>query len=779
MGAPATPDLKEGNMSIIRSSVKRAGLDPARLFAAVVVLGVLSSCAQATTVAPTQARATTAPTAAPTQVPPTQTPKPTDVPIAAYPSVYQAFADDFLVGAALEPSQLDDQRHVDLLTHHFNSLTAENAMKPESIEPTEGNFTWDGADRLVEFAEANNMAVHGHTLVWHQQTPDWFFNDKDGRPLFATPENKQLVLQRLQDYIRAVVGRYKGSVNVWDVVNEVIDASQPDCIRRTKWYTLTGTDYIATAFRTAHEADPDAQLIINDYGTTDPARQKCLYKVVGDLLAQGVPVGGIGHQMHVNIDNPTATAIEQTIVKFAELGLPQHITELDMSIYAKDTEKYNTVPDEVLVKQGYRYKEIFDVFRRQAASINSVTFWGMADDHTWLKTFPITRINLPLLFDENLQPKPAYWGVMDPSKLPVLIQHLDVSEGTPAIDGEAEDLWNMRSWTELAGAGTTSAAFQALWDTDNLYVFVDVKDATPDPGDKVEIYLDQNNGKTAAYEADDLHVVCRAAACDPAAGVTFSWKAAEDGYRLEAAFKLAEPSALGRQIGFDLRVTDGAQPDAPISWNDTTNGQDSSTANFGTLAFKEAVAVTVAVRGTPKIDAVEDDIWATANEIYTDVWVMGSSGATAKVRTMWDDEHLYVYAVVTDKLLSNAATNPWEQDSIEVFLDQNNAKTTTYQADDAQYRVSFENLQTFNGDAKAELIQSATRIVPGGYVVELSIEFDYVVPTVGGRIGFDFQVNNDENGDGVRDSIAKWHDPTDESYQNTSGIGVLEFGKAK
>jgi endo-1,4-beta-xylanase len=779
METTAIPNPKEGNMPIIRSSVKRAGINPARLFAAVVVLGVLTACAQATTVAPTQAPPTTMPTASPTQAPPTQTPKPTEVPITAYPSVYEAFAGDFLVGAALEPAQLDDAKHVALLTHHFNSLTAENAMKPESIEPTEGNFNWDGADRLVEFAKANNMAVHGHTLVWHQQTAEWIFNDKDGRPLYATPENKQLVLQRLQDYIRAVVGRYKDAVNVWDVVNEVIDAAQPDCMRRTKWYQLTGTDYIATAFRTAHEVAPDAVLIINDYGTTDPAKQKCLYKVVSDLLAQGVPVGGIGHQMHVNIDNPTAAAIEQTIVKFAELGLEQHITELDMSIYTKDTDRYSTVPEEILVKQGYRYKEIFDVFRRQAAHIQSVTFWGMADDHTWLKTFPTTRINLPLLFDENLQPKPAYWGVMDPSKLPVLIQHMDVSEGSPILDGEAEDLWNMRSWTRIGKEGTLTASFQALWDKANLYVYADVKDDTPDATDAVDIFIDQNNGKTKAYEEDDLHITCREGGCTPADGAEFVWKTAADGYQLEAAFKLDKLSTLGKQIGFDLRVTDGARPDSPVSWNDTTNGQDASTANYGTLTFVEAVAVTVAVPGTPKIDAIEDDIWATANEISTNVWVMGSSGATAKVRTMWDDEYLYVYAVVTDKLLSNAATNPWEQDSIEVFLDQNNAKTTTYQADDAQYRVSFENYQTFNGDAKAELIKSATRIIPGGYVVELSIKFDYVTPAVGGRIGFDFQVNNDEDGDGVRDSIAKWHDPTDESYQNTSGIGVLEFGKAK
>jgi endo-1,4-beta-xylanase len=189
--------------------------------------------------------------------------------------------------------------------------------------------------------------------------------------------------------------------------------------------------------------------------------------------------------------------------------------------------------------------------------------------------------------------------------------------------------------------------------------------------------------------------------------------------------------------------------------------------------------LTIAMPGTPVIDGVEDAVWAKANEITTDVWALGTSGATAKVKTLWDAQHLYVFAEVTDSKLSKAATANYEQDSIEVFIDQNNAKSTTYQIDDAQYRINFENEQSFNGAAQAELIKSATKIIPGGYIVELAITLDAVAPVEGGRIGFDFQVNNDEDGDGKRDSIAKWHDPTNESYQNTSGFGILEFGKPR
>ncbi len=334
------------------------------------------------------------------------------------PSVYETLSPYFVVGAAIEPDLLDQEQHTILLTRHFNSITPENAMKPGSIQPSEGEFRWEGADRLVQYARENGKAVHGHTLVWHQQAAEWMFKDSEGNLLEATPENKELVLQRLEAHIRAVVGRYKDDVQVWDVVNEVIDPGNSDCLRRSIWYDLTGMDYIVTAFRVADEVAPDAVLLINDYGTTEPRKRTCLYNLVRDLRAQGVPVDGVGHQMHINIASPSAEVIEETILMFADLGIEQHITELDMSIYANDTESYTVVPENILIRQGKRYKAIFEVFKRQADHIQSVTFWGLADDHTWLKTFPVARLDLPLLFDEQLQAKPAYWGVVDPTKLP-------------------------------------------------------------------------------------------------------------------------------------------------------------------------------------------------------------------------------------------------------------------------------------------------------------------------------------------------------------------------
>jgi endo-1,4-beta-xylanase len=689
-------------------------------------------------------------------------------------SVYETLADYFLVGAALGPSHLDSENHTQLLTRHFNSLTPENTMKPGPIQPEEGDFRWANADRMVEFARENGIAVHGHTLVWHQQAAEWMFLDADGNEMEPTPENKELLLQRMETHIRAVVSRYKDDVNVWDVVNEVIDNSEPDCMRKSAWYNVTGMDYIVRAFEIAREESPDATLILNDYGTTNEVKRECIYNLVHDLQEMGVPVDGIGMQMHVNIQDPPTTAMEESITRFAELG-EVHITELDVSLYTNDTDSYDAVPDEVLLRLGYRYKEIFEVLKRQAEHIGSVTFWGLADDTTWLKTFPTTRINLPLLFDEQLQAKYAYWGVVDPSKLPVWIQKAEAPKGTPTIDAELEVQWVLQTWTPLDGTGTLTASFQTRWDENTVYLFVDVEDPAQNL-DTIEVFIDENNGKTGTYEDGDQHFTFQDGECVACGDVTFSITTDENGSRLEAAFPLSEEAKIGKEIGFDLRITDGSQPDAPVSWNDKTHSQDTDTSKFATLTFADAPRVTTAARGTPVIDGVEDDVWADAAEITTGVWVMSSDdGSTARVKTLWDSERLYVYAIVTDGLLSNASSNPWEQDSIEVFVDQNNAKTTSYQADDGQYRVSYENEQSFRGGASADKIESAVQITDDGYVVELGIILDAIEPQAGMLIGFDFQVNNDGNGNGLRDSVVLWNDPTHQSYQNTSRLGLLQF----
>lgn len=333
------------------------------------------------------------------------------------PSVYQTLAGYFPIGSAIWSGDLSGP-HAELLAKHFNSIVAENAMKMDSLETVEGVFDFRAADALVDFAKDHHLLVRGHTLVWHDQNPPWLFKDSDGTDLQPGPESKALLLRRLNTYVQTVVSHYKGDVYAWDVVNEVIDPSQADGFRHSRWFELTGTDYIDTAFRAAHESAPHAKLFINDYDTTDPTKRTLLHNLVRDLKARGVPIDGVGHQMHINMHWPTVEAISETIRMFSALGVDNQITELDVSLYDNSTDSCPAISQDVLIEQGYRYRDLFQTFRDLKGKLSGVTLWGLADDHTWLKTFPISRLNLPLLFDEHLQAKPAYWGIVDPTRLP-------------------------------------------------------------------------------------------------------------------------------------------------------------------------------------------------------------------------------------------------------------------------------------------------------------------------------------------------------------------------
>lgn len=338
------------------------------------------------------------------------------------PSLYQNLAEYFPIGVAIWQGDLEGE-HAFLVKKHFNSITSENDMKFESVEPLEGKFTFEKADAQVAFAKKNGMKIRGHTLVWHEQTPAWVFKDNNGKPMIPTPENKALLLKRLENHIRAVVKHFGGDVYAWDVVNEVIDPKESDGFRKSEWYKITGTDFIKTAFRLTREVAPNAKLFINDYSTTDKKKRKFLYDLIADLQKQGVPIDGVGHQMHENLETPTTEEIIETINLFSGLHIENQITELDISVYNNYAAKigfsdYQEIDQKMLVKQGYRYRDFFDAFKSLKGKVTSVTFWSHSDDHTWL-TKP-EKIDAPLLFDRNLQSKPAFWGIVEPSKLPAL-----------------------------------------------------------------------------------------------------------------------------------------------------------------------------------------------------------------------------------------------------------------------------------------------------------------------------------------------------------------------
>lgn len=334
------------------------------------------------------------------------------------PSVYQTLADFFPVGAAVSTAEISGV-HAQLLAKHFNSIVSGNDMKWDATERTEGTFTFTAADAEVSFAKANNMLIRGHTLLWHNQIPAWVFLDANGNPMTPTPENKALLLHRLENHIRGVVSHFGSDVYAWDVVNEIIDESQPDGFRRSPWFNITGTDYIDTAFRVAREVAPDAKLFINDFNTTLEPKRTFLYNLVRNLQSRGIPIDGVGHQMHSNIQFPSPQSVADTINLFSGLGVDNQITELDISVYTNGSEAfddYSNIPSERFVAQGYLYRDYFQVFRQLKDNISAVTLWGLADDNTWLTTS--RRVDGPLLFDINLQHKLAYLGIVDPLQLP-------------------------------------------------------------------------------------------------------------------------------------------------------------------------------------------------------------------------------------------------------------------------------------------------------------------------------------------------------------------------
>jgi endo-1,4-beta-xylanase len=345
---------------------------------------------------------------------------PPAIPQSDIPSVFQALSSSFpIIGAAVLPADIQGQPAV-LLAKHFNSITSGNDMKWDATEPTEGNFNFTQADAEVNFAKANNMHVRGHTLVWHNQTPAWVFQDANGNPMTATPANQALLTQRMQNHIQTVMTHFGNAVPVWDVVNEPIDPSQPDGFRRSPWFNVLGPQYIDIALQAARAANPGAKLYINDFDTTNPAHRDPLIALVNNLKSRGIPIDGIGHQMHNNIDYPPPQTVIDAVKLFAATGVEQAVTEMDVSIYSGSFPTlfttYTDIPQSRHVMVGYSYLGFIQALKQVQGDLVSITIWGTSDDKTWLNSS--TQVNAPLLFDPSLKAKPAYWALVDPLQLP-------------------------------------------------------------------------------------------------------------------------------------------------------------------------------------------------------------------------------------------------------------------------------------------------------------------------------------------------------------------------
>jgi endo-1,4-beta-xylanase len=335
------------------------------------------------------------------------------------PSIYQTLSQFFPIGAAVDMTDISGP-HAQLLTMHYNSITSGNDMKWSSVEGTKGVFNYANADAQVGLAQCAGIRVRGHNLVWANgsQTPSYAAGDGTN-----SSANQALVTANIQEHIQNEVQHFGNKVYAWDVVNEPLDPSQPDCLVHGPFYNVLGASYLDVALQAARQYAPaGTKLFINDYSTTDPNRLACLVKVAADLKSKGL-LDGVGHEMHNAINYPSVPAIVNAIETVANQvpDIDQQVTELDMSVYnAGDTKADygNNVPPAILAEQGWLYKAYFDAFKQLSTKLSAVTIWGMADDDTWLDSFPVTRTDYPLQFDKALQAKPAYWGIVDPTKLP-------------------------------------------------------------------------------------------------------------------------------------------------------------------------------------------------------------------------------------------------------------------------------------------------------------------------------------------------------------------------
>jgi endo-1,4-beta-xylanase len=323
------------------------------------------------------------------------------------------YKDYFPIGVAVSERTLNIPEVKHIIKTNFNSITAEGAMKPKPLLQKNGKYMWKESDVIVAFAKENNMKIRGHTLVWHLQTPDWFFQDKYGENLA-----KDRLYLKLHDYMSTVINHFK-DVNVWDVVNEAVsnEYKLPNIYREkdSKWFQICGKEYIEKAFRMAHAIDPTKKLFYNDFDLIQKAKQDKTYTMLKNLLDKGVPIYGLGMQAHWHVDTDPKK-IEAAIKRFASLGLEIHITELDVSL-VKWNEKIEgedfifTKEDEE--KQAKSYASFFEVFRKHKDIVTSVSFWGVSDKNSWLNNYPVKGKNYPLLFDGNYSPKKSFYSIIE------------------------------------------------------------------------------------------------------------------------------------------------------------------------------------------------------------------------------------------------------------------------------------------------------------------------------------------------------------------------------
>lgn len=325
----------------------------------------------------------------------------------------------FLIGTAINVQQShdDDSLTNEDIKKHFNAIVAENCMKSENIQPEEGKFFWTDADRFVAYGKKYHLSMTGHCLIWHSQAPKWFFTGKDGKLV-----SRQEMIRRMTIHIKTVMSRYKGMIKGWDVVNEAFN--DDGTMRPSLFYQIIGPDYIEIAFKTAHQADPKAELYYNDYSMASQKKRDAVCALVKTLKNKGCRIDAVGMQSHNGMNYPDLNEYEKSIDAFAACGVKVMMTELDLNVLpnpesfsganVSDRYKYDKafnpyadgMPDSIARQVSKRYLDLFNIYYRHRKQISRVTLWGISDKNSWLNDWPIQgRTNYPLLFDRQYKEK--------------------------------------------------------------------------------------------------------------------------------------------------------------------------------------------------------------------------------------------------------------------------------------------------------------------------------------------------------------------------------------
>ena len=727
-------------------------------------------------------------------------------------SVTKSLGNDSIAGTAIMSSEISDDTLMELVEKHFNAVTLGNELKPDAlfnyqigqsvdcktitfkgtelkvpvVNDKDENLDFSRADAMLEkILEWNNanpknkIRVRGHVLVWHSQTPEWFFHeDYDVAKPYV---DKETMNRRLEWFISSVFdhyfgkaanGKYDGLFYGWDVVNEAVngntyrddkvipdesDTSTSDTRHGSNsmwWRVYQSNEFIINAFKYANQYAPeDVELYYNDYGETDNTKCEGIVKLINDVnSAEGTRLDAFGMQAHYNVDGFSAAQFKSVAKKYAQAAGKVQLTELDF----KASSTYDgtaAAKESEYTKMAYCHKNLYEAIKalkEEGTNVSGLTVWGVIEPNSWLHSQSNVgggangSAQCPLLFDGNYKAKPAYWAYVNASKLQPAIQKVTITE---AKNG------NIAGETYTIDQGEVQAEFIPVWDKDGLTVQVKVKDTTANNADAVTVYVDPKN--SASDITPDKVTVTRTAAAEIAGGYQATVKVSKKDLK------------VAQQIGLDVVVNNDGEKG---SFNDLTGNQESSSKYYAVATMKPGIEKIP--YGTISVDADADAAWD--NAVNIPLTINKGSEASANAKVLWDDDNLYVYATIKDALLDKTGAQTHEQDSLEVFIDEDNGKTASYGEDDKQYRINYDNEQSFNGKkCLAENVKSATKTIDGGYVVEAAFKWTDIKPANGTKIGLEFQINDAK--DGKRTGTLSWYDETGMGWSGSNVYGTVEL----